>query len=139
MKGDIADFVARCDTCRRIKEKHQRPTGLLQPLHIPVWKWDEISMNFIVGLPKISNGHDSIWVIADRLMKVARFIPVKIDYRGSKLAQLYIDHILRLHGVPSRIVLDRGTQFTSKFWKSLHKALGTRLDFSLAYHLQTDG
>jgi hypothetical protein len=139
MKGDIADFVARCDTCRRIKVEHQRPAGLLQPLHIPVWKWDEISMDFIVGLPKISNGHDSIWVIADRLMKVARFIPVKIDYRGSKLAQLYIDHILRLHGVPSRIVLDRGTQFTSKFWKSLHKALGTRLDFSLAYHLQTDG
>jgi hypothetical protein len=96
-------------------------------------------MDFIVGLPKTSNGHDSIWVIVDRLMKVARFIPVKIDYRGSKLSQLYIDHILRIHGVPSRIVLDRGTQFTSKFWKGLHNALGTRLDFSLAYHLQTDG
>jgi hypothetical protein len=135
MKGDIADFVARRDTCRRIKAEHQRPAGLLQPLHILVWKWDEISMDFIVGLPKTSNGHDSIWVIVDRLMKVARFIPVKIDYKGSKLAQLYIDHLLRLHGVPSRIVLDRGTQFTSKFWKSLHKALGIRLDFSSAYHL----
>ena len=64
---------------------------------------------------------------------------IKIDYKGNKLAQLYIDNILRLHGVPSRIVLDRGTQFTARFWKNLHKALGTRLDYSSAYHPQTDG
>ena len=87
MKGDIVEYVAQCDTCRRVKAKHQRP----------------------VGLPKTSNGHDSIWVIVDRQMKVAHFIPVKIDYKGNKLAQLYIDNILRLHGVPSRIVSDRGT------------------------------
>ena len=82
-------------------------------------------MDFIVGLPKTPNGHDSIWVIVDRLTKVAHFIPVKIDYKGNKLAQLYIDNILRLHGVPSQIVLDRGTQFTARFWKSPHKDLGT--------------
>ena len=113
MKGDIVEYVAQCDTCRRVKAKHQRPVGLLQPLHIPVWKWDEISMDFIVGLPKTPNGHDSIWVIVDRLMKVAHFIPVRTNYKGNKLAQLYVDNILRLHGVPSRIVSDRGTQFTA--------------------------
>ena len=100
MKGDIVEYIAQCNTCRRVKAKHQRPAGLLQPLHIPVWKWEEISMDFIVGLPKTPNGHDYIWVIVDRLTKVAHFIPVKIDYKGNKLAQLYIDNILRLHRVP---------------------------------------
>ena len=139
MKGDITEYVAQCDTCRRVKVEHKRPTGLLQPLHIPVWKWDEISMDFIVGLPKTPSGHDSIWVIVDQLTKVAHFIPVRTEYKGNKLAQLYINNILRLHGVPSRIVSDRGTQFIVRFWKSLHKALGTRLDYSSAYHPQTDG
>jgi hypothetical protein len=139
MKRDITEYVTRCDTCRWVKAGHQQPAGLLQPLHILVWKWDEISMDFIVGLPKTPNGHDSMWVIVDRLTKVARFIPVRIDYRGDKLAQLYINNVLWLHGVPSKIVLDRGTKFTSWFWKSLHKALGTRLDYSPAYHPQTDG
>ena len=112
---------------------------IIQPLHIPVWQWDEISMDFIVGLPKTQNGHDSIWVIVDRLTKVAHFIPVRVDYKGNKLAQLYIDNILRLHGVPSCIISDRGTQFIAWFWKSLHKALGTCQDYSSAYHLQTNG
>ena len=94
---------------------------------------------FIVEVPKTPNGHDSIWVIIDRLTKVAHFILVRTYYKGNKVAQLYIDNILRLNGVPSRIVLDRGTQFTARFWKSLHKALGTHLDYSSAYHPQTDG
>jgi hypothetical protein len=139
MKGDIAEYVARCNTCKRVKAEQRWPVGLLQPLHIPVWKWNEITMDFIVGLPKTPNGHDSIWVIVDWLTKVAHFILVWTDYKGNKLAQLYIDNILRLHGVPSHIVLDRGTQFTARFWKSLHKALGTRLDYSSAYHPQTEG
>ena len=98
-----------------------------------------MSMDLIVGLPKTQNGHDSIWVIVDQLPKVAHFILVRTEYKGNKLAQLYIDNILRLYGVPSRIVSDRGTQFIAQFWKSLHKALGTRLDYSSAYHPQTDG
>jgi hypothetical protein len=139
MKADIARFVAHCDTCQRIKAEHQKPAGLLQPLPIPVWKWDEIGMDFVVGLPKTQKGHDSIWVIVDRLTKVAHFLPVRTNYGGEKLARLYVDNIVKLHGVPSRIVSDRGTQFTSRFWKSLHKAMGTKLDFSSAYHPQTDG
>ena len=75
MKSDIAQFVAQCDTCQRIKAKYQKLAGLLQPLPIPVWKWDEIGMDFVVGLPKTQKGYDSIWVIVDRLIKVAHFLP----------------------------------------------------------------
>lgn len=139
MKADIAQFVAHCDTCQRIKAEHRKLAGLLQPLPIPVWKWDEIGMDFVVGLPRTQKGHDSIWVIVDRLTKSAHFIPVRTNYGGEKLAKLYVENIVKLHGVPSRIVSDRGTQFTSRFWKSLHKAMGTKLDFSSAYHPQTDG
>jgi hypothetical protein len=85
-------------------------------------------MDFVVGLPKTQKGHDSIWVIVDRLTKVTHFLPVQTTYGGEKLAKLYIENIVKLHGVPSRIVLDRGTQFTSRFWKSLYKAMGTKLD-----------
>ncbi|WVZ70302.1 hypothetical protein U9M48_018978 [Paspalum notatum var. saurae] len=139
MKADVANHVAQCDVCQQVKADHQKPAGLLQPLPIPTWKWDEVGMDFVTGLPKTKKGHDAIWVIVDRLTKTAHFIPVKTTYGGAKLAQLYIENVVRLHGVPSRIVSDRGTQFTSKFWKSLHEALGTYLDFSSAYHPQTDG
>jgi hypothetical protein len=115
MKSDIAAYVARCDTCQRVKAEHKRPAGLLQPLDIPVWKWEDISMDFIVGLPRSQKGHDLIWVVVDRLAKVAHFIPMKIAYTTRKLADLYIDNILRLHGAPKTIVSDRGPQFTAKF------------------------
>jgi hypothetical protein len=88
-----------------------------------VWKWDEIGMDFVVGLPKTQKGHDSIWVIVDRLNKVAHFLPVRTTNGGEKLAKLYTEDIVKLHGVPSRIVSNRGTQFTSMFWKNLHKAM----------------
>ena len=96
-------------------------------------------MDFITGLPRTQNGSDSIWVIVDRLMKVAHFLPVKTTYSGDRLAELYMSRIVSLHGMPKRIVSDRGSQFTSRFWQSLHEALGTHLNFSTAYHPQTDG
>ena len=106
MRKDIAEYVAKCDICRRIKAEHQCPAGLLKPLDIPVWKWDDISMDFIVGLPRTQKGHDAIWVIVDRLTKVAHFIPVKTTFTVSELAELYIDNILKLHGAPRSIVSD---------------------------------
>src|ERR1043165_6710721 len=96
-------------------------------------------MDFIKGLPRSSKGHDSIWVIVDRLTKVAHFIPVRTTYRGDQLADLYMSRIVCLHGVPREIVSDRGTQFTSRFWKHVQEALGTKLTFSTAYHPQTGG
>ncbi|GJT16615.1 putative nucleotidyltransferase, ribonuclease H [Tanacetum coccineum] len=111
MKQDVATFVSKCMTCQQVKIKHQRASGLLQPLEIPVWKWDEISMDFVTGLPTTQKRHDAIWVV----------------------------EIVRLHGTPTSIVSDRDPKFTSRFWKGLQKAWGTRLKFSTAFHPQTDG
>jgi hypothetical protein len=139
MKRAISKYVALCDNCQRVKVEHQRPAWLLQPLKIPQWKWEEISMDFIVGLHTTQSGYDSIWVIVDRFSKVAHFISVMTTYKGAKLVELYIARIVCLHGVPKKIVSDRGTQFTSRFWEKLHEAKDTMLNFSSAYHPQTDG
>jgi hypothetical protein len=139
MKRDVPEYVALCDTCQRVKAEHQRPVGLLQPLKIPEWKWEEIEMDFIVGLPRTQAGYDSIWIIVDRLTKVTHFIPIKTTYSGVQLAELYMSRIMCLHGVPKKIVSDRGSQFTSKFWEKLHESMDTKLNFSSTYHPQTDG
>jgi hypothetical protein len=138
MKRAIAEYVALCDNCQRVKAERQRPAGLLQPLKITEWKWEEIGLDFIVGLLKTQSGYDSILVIVDHLSKVAHFIPVKTTYKGSKLVELYIARIVCLHGIPKKIVSDRGTQFTSKFWEKLHESMDTKLNFSSAYHPKTD-
>jgi hypothetical protein len=114
-----------------------KPARLLQPLSILGWKWDEISMDFISGIPRSEKGHDSIWVIVDRLTKSAHFIPVGIDYRPHQYAQIYLNQIVHLHGVPRTIVSKCGPQFTACFWECLHKELGTNLVRSSAYHPQT--
>jgi hypothetical protein len=87
LKRDVAAHVAMCDVCQRVKAEHQRPAGLLLPLKIPEWKWEEIGIDFITGLPCTSKGYDSIWVIVDRLTKMAHFIPVKTTYKGSQLTE----------------------------------------------------
>jgi hypothetical protein len=112
---------------------------LLQPLQVPEWKWEEIAMDFIVGLLRTQSGYDSIWVIVDQLIKVAHFIPIKTTYYEPQLAELYMSRIVCLHGVSKKIVSDRATQFTSKFWERLHETLDTQLCFNSAYHPQTDG
>jgi hypothetical protein len=139
MKIEIARYVAKCDTCRRVKAIHMKTAGPLQSLPIPTWKWEDISMDFIVGLPRTAKGYDSIWVIIDRLTKIAHFLPVKTYYPVLTYVELYIARILSLHGIPKTIVSDRGPQFVSKFWEELHKSLGTKLLHGLAYHPQTSG
>ena len=122
-----------------MKAEHQKPARLQQPMPIPKWKWDKLGMDFITGLPRTRSGYASIWVIVDRLTKVAHFILIKTTYTSAKLAKIYMTRIVCLHGVPRTIVSDRGTQFTSKFCNQLHQTLGTRLEFSTAFHPQTDG
>ena len=139
MKKDVVEYVAQCLTCQQIKAEHQRPAGKLQPLDIPEWKWEHITMDFVVGLPRTREGHDSIWVIVDRLTKSAHFLPVHTTYKMDEYAKIYVKEIVRLHGVPVTIISDRDPKFTSSFWKSLHAALGTKLAFSTAFHPQTDG
>nr|GFB00646.1 DNA/RNA polymerases superfamily protein [Tanacetum cinerariifolium] len=113
---DVATFISKCLICQRVKIEHQRASGLLQPLDIPVWKWDEISMDFVTGLPRTQRRHDAIWVVVDRLTKSAHFLPIRKDYS-----------------------VNRDPRFASRFWKGLQKAWGTRLKFSTAFHPQTDG
>ena len=134
MKQDITKYISKYDTCGRVKVDHMCMPRFLQPLPIPVWKWEDISMDFVVGLPRTAKGYDSIWVIVDRLTKSAHFLPVDTRYSAKKYAKLYFDQIVTLHGVPLTIVLDRGSVFVSHFWEQLQKCLGTRLlrKFSLS-------
>ena len=106
---------------------------------IPEWNWERISRDFVVRLPKTLGKFDSIWVVVDRLTKSAHFISVRIDYNAEQLAKVYVKEIVRLHEVALSIISDRGTQFTSKFWRKLHDELGTQLTFSTTFHPQTDG
>lgn len=139
MKREVGQYVTKCLTCQRVKAEHQRPSGLLKPLSIPIWKWENIAMDFVVGLPKTKQGHDAIWVIVDRLTKSAHFLPVSMKYSVDTLSKLYIREVVKLRGIPISIVSDRDARFTSKFWNSFQKAMGTRLDMSTAFHPQTDG
>ncbi|KAL0332911.1 UNVERIFIED_CONTAM: Transposon Tf2-12 polyprotein [Sesamum calycinum] len=139
MKKDVAEFVAKCMTCQQVKAEHQAPAGKLRPLSIPEWKWEKITMDFVVGLPRTLRKHDAIWVIVDRLTKSAHFLPIRLGDSLDKLAELYVSEIVKLHGVPVSIVSDRDPRFTSRFWGSLQGALGTKLHFSTAFHPQTDG
>ncbi|KAJ9544953.1 hypothetical protein OSB04_024660 [Centaurea solstitialis] len=139
MKRDIGQYVKQCVTCSQVKAEHQKPYGSLQPLEVPVWKWEEITMDLVTKLPKTSHQHDSIWVIVDRLTKSAHFLPVRESYSMDKWAQIYIDEIIARHGVPLKVVSDRDSRFTSKFWAGLQRELGTRVALSTAYHPQTDG
>ena len=139
MKREIAKYVSECDLCQRIKASHLKVAGTLQPLSIPSWKWEDISMDFIVGLPNTSQKQDSIWVIIDRLTKTAHFLPVHTTYSTKKYAEIYLDQVICLHGVPKTIISDRGAQFVACFWEQLQASLGTKLIHSSAYHPQTDG
>jgi len=139
MKKDIAEFVYACLICQKSKIELQKSSGLMQLLFVPEWKWDSISIDFVGALPKTMKGFHSIWVIVDWLTKSAIFFPIKSGMSMARLAEIYIEQIVILHGIPSSIVLDRDSRFTSKFWESLQTALGTKLRLSCAYHPQTDG
>ncbi|GJT06578.1 putative reverse transcriptase domain-containing protein [Tanacetum coccineum] len=139
MKADIATYVSKCLTCAKVKAEHQRPSGLLVQPKIPEWKWDNITMDFVTKLPKSPQGHDTIWVIVDRLTKSAIFTPIRETDSMEKLARLYIKEVVARHGIPVSIICDRDPRFASRFWRSLQKALGTSLDMSTAYHPETDG
>ncbi|GKB02058.1 putative reverse transcriptase domain-containing protein [Tanacetum coccineum] len=139
MKADIATYVSKCLTYARVKAKHQRPSGLLVQPEIPQWKWDNITMDFVTKLPKSSQGHNTIWVIVDRLTKSAIFMPMRETDSTKKLARMYIKEVVTRHGIPVSIICDRDPNLASHFWRSLQKALDTCLDMSTAYHPQTDG
>eukprot|EP00253_Pinus_taeda_P030277 PITA_30277 len=139
MKKNIAEYLARCLECQQIKAEHHHPVGLLQPLPIPEWKWEIISMDFITGLPKTKRNNDSIMVVVDKLSKVAQFIPVQSTYKVVEIAHIFMQNVFKLHGLPKTIISNRNVKFTSAFRRTLFADLGTQLNFSTAYHPKTEG
>jgi len=139
MKKDIEEFMVRCLACQKVKAEHQHLDGYLYPHDISTQKWQMILMDFIVNLPKTKFHHDSILVVIDKLTKVAHFIPGNTIDDAPVAANKFAHKIFKLHGFIEMIILDRDSKFTSVFWKSLHNALGTKLNMSSAYHLETDG
>ena len=112
--------------CQQVKVEHQHLAGLLQPLPIPEWKWEVISMDFITGFPMTWRQHDSIMVVVEKLTKATHFILVKSTHNTDDIAKIFMKDIFRLHGLPKAIVSDRYVKFTSNFWKGLFADLGTK-------------
>ncbi|KAJ9544494.1 hypothetical protein OSB04_024201 [Centaurea solstitialis] len=139
MKRDVARYVESCLTCLKVKAEHQKPHDKMQPLEIPEWKWENITMDLITKLPKTPRMFDAIWVIVDRLTKSALFLAIRESSTAEQLAEIYVKEVVSRHGVPVSIISDRDVRFTSRFWERFHSELGTRLHFSTAYHPQTDG
>ncbi|GJX85349.1 putative reverse transcriptase domain-containing protein, partial [Tanacetum coccineum] len=138
MKTEISTYVSKCLTCAKVKAECQKPSGLLVQPVISVWKWENITMDFVTKLPKTSTGQDTIWVIVDHLTKPVHFLPMRENDSMEKLTRQYLKEVVTRHGVPILIISDRDGRFISQFWQSLQKALGTQLDMSMTYHPQTD-
>jgi transposase InsO family protein len=139
MKRDVFHFIAKCLECQQVKADHHHLTGLLQPHDVPMFKWEIISMDFVVGLPLTSHRHNGILVIVDKLTKSAHFIPVRDTYDVTDVAHVFKSEVFCLHGIPKKIISDRESRFTSRFWTSLQSALGTQLNLSTTYHPKTYG
>jgi hypothetical protein len=139
LKKEIAEYIARCMECQKVKAEHRHPAGLLQPLPISEWKWDVVTMDFITRLPRTSKQHDSIMVVVDKLTKAAHFIPLKTTHRVADVVDIFLKEVARLHGIPKTIVSDRDPKFTLNFWKGLLTGFRTNLNFSIAYHPESDG
>jgi hypothetical protein len=138
MKNTIQNFVRSCDTCQRHKYLASSPGGLLQPLPIPNQIWEDISIDFITGLPK-AKGYDAILVVVDRLSKYSHFIPLKHPYTARSVVESFCKEVVKLHGIPISIVSDRDPLFMSGFWQELFKLQGTKLKMSTTYHPESDG
>ena len=139
MKNELAEYIARCFEYQQVKSEHQHPAGLLQPLPIPSWKWEIISLDFVTGLPRNQNLNESIMVVVDKLSKVAHFISVKTTYKDANIDDIFLKQIFRLYGIPKVIISDRDPKFIGNFWRFLFKGLNTKLNFSTYFHPQTDG
>ena len=139
MKRNVQSYVEKCQVCQQVKADRRKKAGLLRPLELPTRKFESITMDFVTGFPRTVGRYDSIWVIVDRLTKIAHFIPLRIETSGRELADLFMKYQFKYHGCSRSIISDRDPRFTSHFWESFQEAMGTKLRFSTAHHPQTDG
>jgi hypothetical protein len=135
----VKDYVRCCEACHRNKSSNQKPAGLLQPLPIPKWPWDSVSMDFVTGLPVMPKGHDAIIVFVDRLTKMVHLVATTTNVDATGTAALFRDHVWKLHGLPLDIVSDRGSVFVGKFFTALLGLIGVTHNRLTAFHPQTDG
>jgi hypothetical protein len=136
---DVVDYVRTCPSCQRNKSTNQKPGGKLMPLDIPDRRWGSVSTDLIVFLPMTANDFDAIAVFVDRLSKMVHFVPCRSDISAEEFADLFVDNVVKLHGIPNDIISDRGTQYTSAFWRQVCVRMGIAQRMSTAYHPQTDG
>ncbi|KAJ9525275.1 hypothetical protein QJQ45_020806, partial [Haematococcus lacustris] len=139
MRADVRYYVSTCDACQRDKASTLKPGGLLNPLSIPDYRWESVSMDFITKLPSGAHGYDAICVFVDRLSKMVHFVPCREDLKARRFAQLFIDHVYKLHGMPAELISDRGSLFTSVFWREIMRRCGSKPALSSSYHPQSDG
>jgi hypothetical protein len=135
---DVEHYVARCTTCNKTKSR-LNPHDLYLPLHVPSTPWEDISMDFVLGLPKTKKGRDSVFVVVDRFSKMVHLIPCHKTDNATHIADLFFSNVVRLHGMPNTIVLDHDAKFLGYFWRALWNKLGTKLLFSITCHPQMDG
>jgi len=138
MSKDVEHFVKRCSSCQ-VAKSHVLLHSLYSPLLVPLSPWEDVSLDFITGLPRTQRSKDSIMVVVDRFSKMAHFVPCHATHDTSQIAHLYFKEIVRLHGIPKSMVLDMDTKFLSHFWLTLWRNMGTHLKFSTTFHPQTDG
>ncbi|KAJ9519470.1 hypothetical protein QJQ45_000563 [Haematococcus lacustris] len=139
MRADVRHYVTTCDACQRDKSSTLKPGGLLNPLSIPDYRWESVSMDLITKLPSASHGFDAICVFVDRLSKMVHFVPCKESMNAKGFARLFVDNVFKLHGLPKDMVSDRGPHFHNTFWHHVQKLLGMRGSLSSSYHPQSDG
>ena len=135
MKKEVPEFISKCLECQKVKVVHRNPVGLLHTLPIPEWKWEVVTMDFIIKLLRTNKHHDSIMEMVDKLTKAAHFILVNLTHKETDIVDIYMREIVRLHGIPKTIVSDRNPKFRLNFWKGF----GTNLNFSTTYHPKSDG
>jgi hypothetical protein len=139
MKKEMANYIAICLECQKVKTGHRHLAGLLQPFPIPEWKWEVVTLDFITKLSKIVKQHDSIMVVVDKLTKETHFIPVKTTHKEKNIAKINMKEVVRIHGVPKEKFPDKDPKFTSNFWKILFKGFGKNFNLSTTYHLESYG
>jgi hypothetical protein len=139
MKKEIVEYITRSMDFQKFKAEHRYPTGFLQPLPIPEWKWKVVTMDFIMGFPKTGKNHDSIMVVVDKLVKASHFILLKTTHKAVDVADIFMKEVAQLHGITKTTVSNKDSKFTSNFWKGLFKGFGTNLNFNTTYHPESDG